>query len=77
MSRRTLVKHTGSKAAYKIPKTAGKQSRYINSLTALLSLSYGATATSRDHLYQRRRYARFHSQQSQSRAQSAQRRCEK
>jgi len=39
VSRRTLVKHTGSKAAYKIPKTAGKQTRYLNSLTALLSLS--------------------------------------
>jgi Spy/CpxP family protein refolding chaperone len=36
---KTLLKHTGAKAAYKIPKSAGKQARYINSLTALLSLS--------------------------------------
>src|ERR1700735_1883324 len=39
VSRKTLAKHTGAKAAYKIPKSAGKQARYINSLTALLSLS--------------------------------------
>ena len=39
VSHKTLVKHTGAKAAYKIPKSAGKQVRYLNSLTALLSLT--------------------------------------
>jgi len=39
VSRRTLAKHTGAKAAYKVPKSAGKQARYLNSLTALLSLN--------------------------------------
>jgi Spy/CpxP family protein refolding chaperone len=39
VSRRTLAKHTGAKAAYKVPKSAGKQARYLNSLTALLSLT--------------------------------------
>jgi hypothetical protein len=39
VSTKTLVKHSGSKAAYKIPKNAAKQARYLNSLTALLSLT--------------------------------------
>jgi Spy/CpxP family protein refolding chaperone len=39
VSRKTLAKHTGAKAAYKVPKSAGKQVRYMNSLTALLSLT--------------------------------------
>jgi hypothetical protein len=41
VSRKTLAKHTGTKAAYKVPKNAGKQARYLNSLTALLSLTTG------------------------------------
>jgi hypothetical protein len=39
VSTKTLVKHSGSKSAYKVPKSASKQNRYLNSLTALLSLS--------------------------------------
>jgi Spy/CpxP family protein refolding chaperone len=39
VSRKTLAKHTGAKAAYKVPKSASKQARYLNSLTALLSLT--------------------------------------
>ena len=39
VSTKSLVKHSGSKAAYKIPKNAAKQTRYVNSLTALLSLT--------------------------------------
>ena len=39
VSRKTLAKHTGAKAAYKVPKSPGKQARYLNSLTALLSLT--------------------------------------
>jgi hypothetical protein len=39
VSIKALVKHTGSKAAYKIPKSAAKQTRYLNSLTTLLSLT--------------------------------------
>jgi len=38
-SHKALAKHTGAKAAYKVPKNAGKQTRYLNSLTALLSLT--------------------------------------
>ncbi len=38
VSAKTLIKHSGSKAAYKLPKNSGKQARYLNSLTALLSL---------------------------------------
>ena len=38
-SSKTLAKHSGSKASYKVPKSAVKQARYLNSLTALLSLS--------------------------------------
>jgi hypothetical protein len=39
VSTKSLVKHSGSKAAYKVPKNAAKQARYLNSLTALLSLT--------------------------------------
>jgi Spy/CpxP family protein refolding chaperone len=39
VSSKALAKHSGSKASYKVPKSAGKQARYLNSLTALLSLS--------------------------------------
>jgi Spy/CpxP family protein refolding chaperone len=39
VSSKALAKHSGSKAAYKVPKSAGKQTRYLNSLTALLGLS--------------------------------------
>jgi Spy/CpxP family protein refolding chaperone len=38
-STKTMVKHSGSKAAYKVPKSTSKQARYLNSLTALLSLT--------------------------------------
>jgi hypothetical protein len=41
VSTKSLVKHSGAKAAYKVPKHAAKQTRYLNSLTALLSLSTG------------------------------------
>jgi len=39
ISTKSLVKHSGAKAAYKVPKSAAKQTRYLNSLAALLSLS--------------------------------------
>jgi hypothetical protein len=39
VSTKSLVKHSGAKAAYKAPKSAAKQTRYLNSLAALLSLS--------------------------------------
>ena len=39
VSRKALTKHSGSKAAYKVPKNATKQTRYLGSLTALLSLT--------------------------------------
>jgi Spy/CpxP family protein refolding chaperone len=39
VSTKSLVKHSGAKAAYKVPKSAAKQTRYLNSLAALLSLS--------------------------------------
>jgi hypothetical protein len=39
VSTKSLLKHSGSKAAYKVPKSAAKQTRYLNSLAALLSLS--------------------------------------
>jgi LTXXQ motif family protein len=39
LSTKSLVKHSGSKAAYKIPKNTAKQARYLTSLTALLSLT--------------------------------------
>ena len=45
VSTKTLVKHSGSKAAYKIPKNAAKQTRYVNSLAALLSLTSGQQVT--------------------------------
>jgi len=38
-SRKALLKHSGSKSAYKFPTSAAKQTRYLNSLTALLSLT--------------------------------------
>lgn len=38
-SRKALIKHSGAKSAYKVPKNAIKQTAYINSLTALLSLT--------------------------------------
>jgi len=41
VSHKTLAKHTGAKAAYKVPKSAAKQARYLNSLTAMLSLTTG------------------------------------
>jgi hypothetical protein len=39
VSHKTLSKHSGVKSAYKVPKSAAKQTRYLNSLTALLSLT--------------------------------------
>jgi len=39
ISRKTLTKHSGSKAAYKVPKSAAKQVKYLNTMTALLSLT--------------------------------------
>lgn len=39
VSRKSISKHTGAKAAYKVPRSASKQAKYINSLSALLSLS--------------------------------------
>lgn len=39
ISRKALSKETGSKAAYELPKNAAKQTKYLSSLTALLSLS--------------------------------------
>jgi hypothetical protein len=41
VSTKSLVKHSGAKAAYKVPKSAAKQTRYLNSLSALLSLTTG------------------------------------
>jgi Spy/CpxP family protein refolding chaperone len=40
-SRKALIKHSGAKSAYKVPKNANKQAKYLNSLTALLSLTSG------------------------------------
>jgi Spy/CpxP family protein refolding chaperone len=40
-SRKALIKHSGAKSAYKVPKNATKQTKYLNSLTALLSLTSG------------------------------------
>lgn len=39
VSRKTLTKHSGLKAAFKVPKSAAKQTKYLNSLTAVLSLT--------------------------------------
>ena len=39
VSHKTLTKHSGLKAAFKVPKSAAKQTKYLNSLTALLSLT--------------------------------------
>jgi hypothetical protein len=39
VSRKALVKHSGSKGAYRVPKNAIKQAQYLSTLTALLSLN--------------------------------------
>jgi Spy/CpxP family protein refolding chaperone len=39
ISRKAMVKHSGSKGAYRIPKNAIKQAQYLSSLTALLTLT--------------------------------------
>ena len=39
VSKKSIGKLTGAKAAYKVPKSASKQAKYINSLSVLLSLS--------------------------------------
>lgn len=41
ISRKALKKETSSKGAYDLPKNATKQTRYLASLTALLTLSPG------------------------------------
>jgi Spy/CpxP family protein refolding chaperone len=41
VSRKALIKETGAKAAYELPKTPTKQTRYLASITALLSLNSG------------------------------------
>lgn len=38
-SRKALVKHSGRKAAYKIPKSRTKQAKYLASVTALVALT--------------------------------------
>lgn len=38
-SRKILVKHSGTKAAYKIPKGSAKQAKYLASVTALVALT--------------------------------------
>jgi len=45
VSTKPLLKHSGTKAAYKIPKNAARQTRYLNSVTALLSLTAAQQAT--------------------------------
>jgi hypothetical protein len=45
VSTKALVKHSGLKASYKIPKNAAKQTRYLNSLSALLSLTSAQKVT--------------------------------
>ncbi|MGP8246282.1 MAG: hypothetical protein ACLQVN_17400 [Bryobacteraceae bacterium] len=39
VSRKALVKHSGSKGAYRVPKNSVKQAQYLSTLTALLSLT--------------------------------------
>src|SRR5271163_3277200 len=39
LSRKALTAHSGAKSTYKIPKTASKLTKYLNGVTALLSLS--------------------------------------
>jgi Spy/CpxP family protein refolding chaperone len=41
VSRKSLSKHSGTKASYKFPKSAAKQAKYVNSLSVLLSLTSG------------------------------------
>jgi Spy/CpxP family protein refolding chaperone len=41
VTRKALSKHSGAKSAYKIPKNAAKQAKYVGMLTALLSLTAG------------------------------------
>lgn len=36
VSKKALTKHSGSKSAYKVPKNATKQAKYLSSLTVLL-----------------------------------------
>jgi hypothetical protein len=45
ISAKTMVKHSGAKAAYKVPKGQAKQTRYLNSLTTLLSLTSAQQVT--------------------------------
>jgi hypothetical protein len=39
ISRKALVKQSGSKSAYKLPRSVTKQTKYVNSLTAFLTLT--------------------------------------
>jgi hypothetical protein len=41
VSKKALLKESGSKGAYAVPKNANKQARYLASLTGLLTLSMG------------------------------------
>jgi Spy/CpxP family protein refolding chaperone len=41
VSNKTLAAHSGSKSAYKVPAKATKLTKYMNGLTALLSLTAG------------------------------------
>jgi hypothetical protein len=41
ISRKSLLKEAGSKGAYRLPKNANKQTKYLAGLTGLLSLSTG------------------------------------
>jgi hypothetical protein len=38
-SRKVLIKHSGSKAFYKVPKNAAKEAKYLSTLTVVLSLN--------------------------------------
>lgn len=39
ISKKAIAKHSGLKSTYKVPKSAAKQTKYINSLSVLLALT--------------------------------------
>jgi hypothetical protein len=39
ISRKALVKQSGSKSSYKVPRSPAKQTKYVNSLSAFLTLT--------------------------------------
>jgi hypothetical protein len=39
ISRKALVKQSGSKSSYKVPRSVAKQTKYVNSLAAFLNLT--------------------------------------